>query len=153
MELNSGALIDPPGPTQDFDEKEPCGKEVQEVVKTARGTPPPPPGLTGVLYKVYNNCPRLLHRLWMLLKVIWRGGKVAYQWSFAEGVWIPEEEESKNIDQFRIISLLSVEAEIFFTIVARHLTDYLLRHNYLDTSVQKWGIPKVSGYLEAHRLS
>ncbi|KAL7833617.1 hypothetical protein AOLI_G00285770 [Acnodon oligacanthus] len=70
------------------------------------------------------------------------------QWRFAEGVWIPKEEESKTIDQFRTISLLSVEGKIFFCIVARRLTDYLLRNLYIDTSVQKGGIPKVPGCLE-----
>lgn len=79
--------------------------------------------------------------------MIWRRGKVAQQWRFAEGVWIPKEEESKTIDQFRTISLLSVEGKIFFSIVARRLTDYLLRNSYIDTSVQKGGIPKVPGCL------
>ncbi|KAL7850072.1 hypothetical protein SRHO_G00194210 [Serrasalmus rhombeus] len=87
-------------------------------------------------------------KLWKILKVIWRRGKAAQQSRFAEGVWIPKEEESKTIDQFRTISLLSVEGKIFFSIVARHLTDYILRNSYIDTSVQKGGIPKVLGCLE-----
>ncbi|XP_067280778.1 uncharacterized protein [Pseudorasbora parva] len=139
-------LIDPPAPTLDFDGKEPSWKEIQEVIKTARASSAPGP--SGVPYKVYKNCPKLLHRLWKILKVIWRRGKVAQQWWFSEGVWIPKEEESKTIDQFRNISLLSVEGKIFFSIVARRLTDYLLRNSYIDTSVQKGGIPKVPGCLE-----
>ena len=38
--------------------------------------------------------------------------------------------------------------KIFFSIVARCLTDCILRSSYIDTSVQKGGIPKVSGCLE-----
>lgn len=79
---------------------------------------------------------------------MWRRGKVAHQWRYTEGAWILKEKESKNIDQFRIIFLLSVEGKIFFSIVARHLTDYLLRNAYIDTSVQKGGIPKVPGCTE-----
>lgn len=82
------------------------------------------------------------------MKVIWRIGKVAEQWLFAGGVWIPKEEESKNIDQFRSIYLLSAERKLLFSIVTRHLTDYLLRNSYMDTSVQKGGIPKLPGCLE-----
>lgn len=41
--------------------------------------------------------------------------------SYAEGVWIPEAEDSKNIDQFRTISLLSFEGKIFFSIVPKRL--------------------------------
>lgn len=116
------------------------------MVKKARSSSVPGP--SGVPYKVHKNCPKLLHRLWRIMKGIWRRGKVAEQWSFAEGVWILKEEESKNIDQFRSISLLSVEGKLFFSIVARRLTDYLLRNSYIDTSVQKGGIPKIPGCLE-----
>uniref|UniRef100_A0A3B1JAJ2 Reverse transcriptase domain-containing protein n=1 Tax=Astyanax mexicanus TaxID=7994 RepID=A0A3B1JAJ2_ASTMX len=139
-------LIQPPPPTKEFDGREPLLKEVQDVVKKARSSSAPGP--SGVPYKVYKNCPLLLERLWKILKVIWRRGKVARQWRFAEGVWIPKEEVSKNIDQFRIISLLSVEGKIFFSILARRLTDFLSSNHYIDTSVQKGGIPGVPGCLE-----
>jgi len=56
--------------------KKPSWKEVQEVIKKARASSTP--GSSG-------NCPRLLHRLWRILKVIWRRGKVAHQWRYAEG--------------------------------------------------------------------
>ncbi|KAL7891878.1 hypothetical protein AOLI_G00013540 [Acnodon oligacanthus] len=101
-------LIDPPAPTLDFDGKEPSWKEIQEVIKKARASSAPVP--SGVPYRVYKNCQKLLHRLWKILKVIWRRGKVAQQW--------------------------------------RRLTDYLLRNSYIDTSVQKGGIPQVPGCLE-----
>ncbi len=52
------------------------------------------------------------------MKAVWRRGKVAAQWRQAEGVWIPKEEDSKSIEQFHIISLLSVEGKIFFKIMA-----------------------------------
>lgn len=73
---------------------------------------------------------------------------MAQQWHFAEGVWIPKEEDSKNIDQFRIISLLSVEGKIFFSILARLLTDFLSSSSYINTSVQKGGISGVPGCQE-----
>ncbi|CAJ1076456.1 uncharacterized protein LOC119779116 [Xyrichtys novacula] len=140
---NCQSLIDPPEPMLDFDEREPSWKEIQEVVKKARSSSAPGP--SGVPDKVYKNCPKLLHRLWRIMKVIWRRGKVAEQWRFAEGIWIPKEEESKNIEQFRTISLLSVEGKLIFSIVARRLTDYLLKNSYIDTSVQKGGIPRYQG--------
>ncbi|XP_056097411.1 uncharacterized protein LOC130076370 [Rhinichthys klamathensis goyatoka] len=139
-------LINPPAPAMDFDGKEPGWKEIQEVVRRARANSAPGP--SGVPYKVYKNCPRLLHRLWKILKVIWRKGKVVDQWRQAEGVWIPKEEKSQKIEQFRTISLLSVEGKIFFSLISRRLTDYLLKNSYIDTAVQKGGIPEVSGCLE-----
>ena len=73
---------------------------------------------------------------------------MALQWRCAEGVLIPKEEDSKKIGQFRMISLLSVEGKIFFSIVARRLSDFLSSNNYIDTSVQKGGISGVPGCLE-----
>ncbi len=63
-------------------------------------------------------------------------------------MWIPKEENSKNISQFRTISLLSVEGKIFFSILSRRLTEFFLKNSYIDTSVQKGGIPGVPGCLE-----
>lgn len=42
-------------------------------------------------------------------------------------MWIPKKEESKTIDQFRTISLLSIKENIFFSIVAKCLTDCGIR--------------------------
>ncbi|XP_075304756.1 retrovirus-related Pol polyprotein from type-1 retrotransposable element R2 [Odontesthes bonariensis] len=139
-------LITTPAPTSAFNIKEPTLKEVEEVIKAARSNSTPGP--SGVPYVVYKRCPRLLKRLWTILRVIWRRGKVAQQWRHAEGVWIPKEESSITIEQFRIISLLSVEGKIFFSIVARRLMEFLLRNTYIDTCVQKGGVPKVPGCIE-----
>ncbi len=140
------ALITPPEPSSDFDLKEPRLREVEKVVRRARSSSAPRP--SGVPYKVYKNCPKLLHRLWRVLKVIWRRGKIAQQWRYAEGVCIPKEEKSENIYQFQVISLLSVESKIFFSIVAKRLSNFLLSNKYIDMSVQKGGMPGVPGCLE-----
>ncbi len=131
------ALISPAPPTTEFNLKEPSLKEVEEIIKAARSASTPGP--SGVPYLVYKRCPELLRHLWKILKVIWRRGRVADQWRFAEGVWIPKEENSKNINQFRTISLLSVEGKVFFSIVSQRLTEFLLKNNYIDPSVQKGG--------------
>lgn len=41
-----------------------------------------------------------------------------------------------------------MESKSFFSIVAKRLFNYLLENNYIDTSVQKGGIPGVPGCLE-----
>ena len=66
----------------------------------------------------------------------------------AEGVYIPKEQNSSGINQFRPISLLNVEGKIFFSVMASRLTKYLTENGYINTSVQKGGIPGVSGCLE-----
>ena len=66
----------------------------------------------------------------------------------ADGVYIPKEQNSKDINQFRLISLLNVEGKIFFAVLVSRLTKYLLTNEYIDTSVQKGGTPGIAGCLE-----
>lgn len=63
-------------------------------------------------------------------------------------VRIPKDEDSKNIDQFRIISLFSTEGKIFFSILSRQLSRFLFQNEYIDTSLQKGGISGTPGCLE-----
>ncbi|KAJ3614742.1 hypothetical protein NHX12_018312 [Muraenolepis orangiensis] len=121
-------------------------KEVREVVHKARASSAPGP--SGTSYKVYKYCPKLLLCLWYILRVFWRRGRIPDQWRVAEGVWIPKEENSTQLDQFRIISLLCVEAKVFFSAVSKRLCTYLAENTYIDTSVQKGGISGMPGYLE-----
>ena len=139
-------LIEPPEPEVQFDMSELQLKEVREVVRKARASSAPGP--SGTSYKVYKNCPKLLLRLWKILRIFWRRGRIPEQWRVAEGVWIPKEENSTQLDQFRIISLLCVEAKVFFSAVSKRLCTYLAKNTYIDTSVQKGGIPGMSGCLE-----
>ncbi|KAJ8333464.1 hypothetical protein SKAU_G00414720 [Synaphobranchus kaupii] len=134
------ALLEIPSPTVEFNTRESTLKEVQEVVTAARASSAPGP--SGVPYKVYKRCPELLRILWKILRVIWCRGTVADQWRQAEGVWIPKEENSTMLEQFRSISLLSVEGKIFFSVLSRRMTEYLLKNAYIDTSVQKETISK-----------
>lgn len=75
--------------------------------------------------------------------MIWRKGAVVQMWRFPEAVWILKEENAGTIKQFRIISLLSDEGKIFFSVVAQCLMAFPLKNSFLNTSVQKRGVSKV----------
>ena len=122
-------------PTTPLDVKEASFNEITEVVNKARiGSAP---GTHGIPYKVYKMCPKL--------KVIWRKGKVPECWQQAEGIFTPKEKGSNHVTDFRTISLLNVEGKIFFAVLARPMTT---ANQYIDTSVQKGGVPGFSGCLE-----
>ncbi|KAJ3605586.1 hypothetical protein NHX12_027631 [Muraenolepis orangiensis] len=112
-------------------------KEVREVVRKARASSAPGP--SGTSYKVYKYCPKLLLRLWYILRVFWRRGRIPDQWREAEGVWIPKEKNSTQLDQFRIISLLCVEAKVFFSAVYLPGREHL--HRYICP--ERWHFRKV----------
>ncbi|XP_019647849.1 PREDICTED: uncharacterized protein LOC109488125 [Branchiostoma belcheri] len=86
--------------------------------------------------------------LWRLLRRIWGKGVIPTSWKRAEGCFIPKEVDSSVINQFRTISLLCVECKIYFSVLARRLVTYITENQYIDTSVQKGGIPGFSGCLE-----
>ncbi|XP_071138283.1 uncharacterized protein [Mytilus edulis] len=67
-------LLTPEESKEQFDESDLKFQEVQDVVRKARAGSAPGPN--GISYRVYKNCPRLIRRLWKLLKVIWRRRKM-----------------------------------------------------------------------------
>lgn len=79
---------------------------------------------------------------------MWQKGIIPKAWRRAGGVLIPKEKDATDISQFRPICLLNVEGKIFFSVIAQRLSTYLEKNKYVDTSVQKAGIPGFSGCLE-----
>lgn len=98
-----------------FNTKEPSLAKVRNTIRAAWASTAL--GLSGVPYKVYKHCPRLLERLCKLLRI------VAKRWWHAEGVWITKEENANYITQFCSISLLRVEGEVFFKTLANQLME------------------------------
>jgi hypothetical protein len=139
-------LLQPEEPTVAFDLAEPRWKEVEEVIRKARAASAPGPN--GIPYRVYKNCQKVARRLWRLLKVAWKKNRMTESWVIADGWFIPKEENSNSLKQFRTISLLNVEGKIFLAVLAKRMTSYMLANNYIDVAVQKGGIPGVSGCLE-----
>ncbi|XP_078679452.1 uncharacterized protein LOC144915086 [Branchiostoma floridae x Branchiostoma belcheri] len=141
-----GGLVRPPQPGVEFDVSEPRFKEVASFIEKARAASAPGPN--GVPYKVYKKCEKLKRVLWRLLKVVWRKDVVPLSWNKADGVYIPKEENSSTIGQFRPISLLNVEGKIMLGVLASRVTSFLLENGLVNTSVQKAGVPGFSGCLE-----
>ncbi|XP_078583820.1 uncharacterized protein LOC144866333 [Branchiostoma floridae x Branchiostoma japonicum] len=133
-------------PKKQLNTDEPSWKEVNDVVKKARAGSAPGP--SGIPYKVYKKCPLLLRRLWKLFRRIWVKGSMPVCWKEAEGCFVPKEENASTVSQFRTISLLSVECKIFFSVLANRITTYVTDNAYVNTSIQKGGIPGFSGCLE-----
>lgn len=106
------------------------------------------PGPSGIPYRVYKKCPNLLLHLWMLFKRICKKGSVPSSWQKAEGCFVPKEEGSVRIGQFRTISSLSMECKIFFSVVEKRMSSYMIDNGYLKTSIQKGGISGFAGCLE-----
>jgi len=77
-------------------------------------------------------------------KIAWENKLYLEHGAEQVGVFIPKEKDATSISQFPPISLLNAECEIFFSIIAQILSTYLLKNSFIDTSVQKAGIPGFS---------
>ena len=135
-----------PEPENKYNCDPPSWKEFKNVLRHAKMNSAPGPN--GVPYKLYKNCPRVANILYNYLREMWVQNKVAKSWRRAEGVLIPKEHNATQIERFRTISLLNVEGKIFFKMKADKITAYLLENNYIDTRIQKGGVPGISGCLE-----
>ena len=139
-------LFSPSEPENPFKVSDITLDEVKEVVMSARSKSAP--GFSGISYKMYKKCPRLLKLLWKILRLVWKKETLPGIWQRAEGCFVPKEENSADIKQFRTVSLLSVECKIFFAILSKRMTKYMLENKYLDIRVQKGGVPGFAGCVE-----
>ena len=136
----------PTAPGKSFNMNELKMKEVDSFVKKARAKAAP--GNDGVSYKVYKYCHKLRIRLFLLLKEMWKRRDVTERWAIAEGIYLPKEESSKEIGQFRPVSLLNIDGKIMFGILAKRIIDFVTENGYIDESNQKAGIPGIPGCVE-----
>ena len=83
----------------------------------------------------------------MLLEM-WKKKRVAERWAIAEGIYLLKEETSKDIGQFRPVSLLNIYGKIMFGIIAKRIITFATENGYIDQSNQKAGIPGILGCLE-----
>ncbi|GFO24220.1 reverse transcriptase [Plakobranchus ocellatus] len=87
------------------------------------------------------QCPNVLKKLHKILRSAWKNINISKEWMTAEGVYIPKEQDSRGINQFRPISLLNVEGKIFLSVMASRLTKYLTENGYLSKRVAFLGFP------------
>ena len=116
-------------------------KEVDDMVTKARAKSAP--GGNGVSYKVYKYCNQLRYKLYLLLKKLWKEKALVDDWTYAEGVYLPKEENATTIEQFRPISTLSVGCKIYMGILARRTMTFLRQNKFINEEVQKAGIPSL----------
>ena len=109
-------------------------------------------GMNRISYKLYKNYPHVPRKLIVLLQQAWKKGIVPQELCLADCIWIPKEMQSKVITNFHPISLQNGEGKIFFGVLAHRMTTFLMSNHYINTSVQKAGIPGFPRYLEHSQM-
>ena len=133
-------------PNVDFKNDPPTFAEFMKRLRKTRSKSAPGPN--GVPYVIYKRCPGLAKQLWSYLKKMWKENLISDSWRKAEGILIPKVDGATTVDQFRTISLLNVEGKIYFALRADRLLQFVQANGYIDSSIQKGGLPDISGCLE-----
>ena len=118
-------------------------KEHEECVRKASS-----PGNNAIPYKVYKRCPKLSAHLWNLNRSAFKTGQFPDCCRYSEGVYIPKTDGDFTPATGRPISLMNVQGKLYLAVLAKRLTKYAVENNYIDTSIQKGGIPEVRGCIE-----
>ena len=133
-------------PEVEFNNDPPSFNEFMKRLRKTRSKSAPGPN--GVPYIVYKRCPKVARQLWLYLKDMWKKNAISESWRYAEGILIPKEDNATEISKFRTISLLNVEGKIYFSMRAERLLKFIQENKYIDPSIQKGGLPEISGCLE-----
>ena len=139
-------LIQYDEPEVEFNNEVPTWAEFNKRLRKTRSKSAPGPN--GVPYIVYKRCPEVARLLWLYLRGMWKKNMISESWRTAEGVFIPKEDGATSVDKFRTISLMNVEGKLYFALRADRLLHYTLANKYIDTSIQKGGVPGISGCME-----
>ena len=133
-------------PFFEFNDSPPSWGEFNKHLRKTRSKSAPGPN--GVPYIVYKRCPGLARLLFFYLRGMWKNKVISKSWRKAEGIFIPKEDGATSVEKFRTISLLNVEGKLYFALWSDRLVTYALANKYIDTSIQKGGVPGVSGCME-----
>ena len=130
----------------EFDKGLPSWTAFNRRLRKTRSESGPVPN--GVPYLVYKRCPGVARLPFSYLKAKWKKNTMSDSWQEVEGVFIPKEDGATSVEKHRTISLLNVEGKLYFGMQADRLVTYTLANDYIDTSIQKGGVPAVSGCME-----
>ena len=139
-------LPEVPEPEEKFVMTKLCRADFQEKLKSRRNKSSPGPN--GVPYVVYKRCPRITHIVYLLLANLWEEQTVPLQWRFGEAILIPKTDDLSDPSKFRNITKTNTSGKLSMGVLADKMLDYMVSNKYIDTSVQKGFMKKMSGCVE-----
>ena len=141
----------PPEPVFDFDTKVPSFDDFNEILRKKKNASAPGPN--GLPYLVYKRLTCVQDRLYAVVQRVWETQTVPSAWKMALVILIAKTEDTSAPGLMRPIALTNASGKIFFTLVQRKMTTFMLKNKYIDISIQKAFLPDISGCIEHNQLS
>ncbi|XP_071845750.1 uncharacterized protein [Apostichopus japonicus] len=136
----------PPKPTKPFKTKPPSLSELNSYLQKRRNASAP--GTNRIPYLVWKKCPRTTQLLHEVICGIWRTAAIPMSWRTGETILISKEENTSDPSCFRPITLKNSSGNLGMGILAQRTINYLTNNNYIDQSIQKGFMEKISGCVE-----
>jgi hypothetical protein len=136
----------PPVPARVFNVKCPSYADICRSVRKKKNSASP--GLNGLTYVPYKQCPALRRWLYTLCKRVWKEKKVPDDWAQAYVVLLSKSEDLKSPGEFRPIAVTNTSGKIFFSVVSDRLQMFMVKNVYIDKDIQKGFLTGVAGCVE-----
>ena len=83
----------------------------------------------GAPCKVFDNHPKVTHKLWKLICIAWNRETVPSSWNKAERIFLPSGVNFVGIPTFHPVSLFNVDGKGLFDILAKRILSFFLIDN------------------------
>ena len=87
-----------------------------------------------------------------LVEEVWKRKQVPSSWQLAMIILLPKTDDTSAPGMMRPIALTNCDGKLFFTIVQRRLTKFMVDNGYINPSIQKAFMPGVAGCIEHNQL-
>ena len=128
----------------------PSWSEFRAVLKRCRNGSAPGPNR--IPYVVWKFCPSLHPVLYTIIRRVWIDAAVPSSWQRASIILLAKSNITDDPTKFRPIALANTDGKIFFSLLARRITNHMSGNNYMDGVSQKGFLPGVSGCIEHSTL-
>ena len=133
-------------PSVPFPKQTPSFEEFGNCVRRSRNGSAPGPN--GIPYVVWKYCPSLKRRLYTICQKVWSTGKTSISWSQAVIVLFHKSGTTSDPTNFRPIALSNCDGKLFFSLLSKSFTSYMIRNEYFDKQTQKGFLPGISCCVE-----
>ena len=137
----------PPPPKFPFFDEPPNFKEVQRHTRSKRNSACP--GLNSLPYLIYKKCKAILRTAHLIFLKIFRNKDVPSNWATAFVVLLQKNKDVLNDpSEFRPIAITNTLGKIFFSIISARLQKFMVKNNFIKTTIQKGFLFGVPGCVE-----
>ena len=130
-----------------FDNTPPTYRELCKAIKRTKASGSPCP-LDKISIICFKRSPYLRSFLLEIIREIWLKREIPTVWKKAVTILIHKKGNTQDPSNFRPITLETVPLKIFTSLLRDKMYNFLLANGYIENSIQKGFVPKMSGTFE-----